>query len=301
MADYEVLDPRFREMVLPNAPLEKLADGFRWLEGPVWFADMQCLLFSDIPNDRIMRWTAAGGVSVFRQPSGFANGHTRDREGRLIGCLHGGRAVVRTEHDGTVTTLVDHYRGKRLNSPNDVVVKSDGSIWFSDPPYGIQTDYEGGRREAELPANLYRLDPADGSLEVVRGDIAGPNGLCFSPDEKHLYVTDTGIQFDPDSPRRILMYDVADDGRMLADGREFHVTAPGHADGIRCDEDGNLWAAAGNGVHCIAADGTLLGRIEVPATVSNFCFGDRHRSRLFVCASQTLYAIWINRRGARRP
>lgn len=301
MADYEIVDPRFREMVLPNAPLEKLADDFRWLEGPVWFADMQCLLFSDIPNDRIMRWTAAGGVSVFRQPSGFANGHTRDREGRLIGCLHGGRSLVRTEHDGTVTTLADRCQGKRLNSPNDVVVKSDGSIWFSDPPYGIQTDYEGGRRESELPANLYRLDPADGSLKVVRDDIAGPNGLCFSPDEKRLYVTDTGIQFDPDSPRRILVFDVADDGRTLTHGREFHVTAPGHADGIRCDEDGNLWAAAGEGVHCIASDGTLLGRIKVPATVSNFCFGDRHRSRLFVCASQTLYAIWINRRGAQRP
>ncbi|HET7610241.1 MAG TPA: SMP-30/gluconolactonase/LRE family protein [Rhodanobacteraceae bacterium] len=301
MSDYDILDPRFREMVLPNAPLEKLADGFRWLEGPVWFADMQCLLFSDIPNDRVMRWTASGGVSVFREPSGFANGHTRDREGRLVGCLHGGRAVVRTELDGTVTTLADRYRGRRLNSPNDVVVKSDGSIWFSDPPYGIQTDYEGGRRESELPANLYRLDPASGSLDVVCGHIAGPNGLCFSPDETRLYVTDTGIQFDPDSPRRILVFDVTGDGKTLADGREFHVAAPGHADGIRCDEDANVWAAVGDGVHCIASDGTLLGRISVPSTVSNFCFGDRHCSRLFLCASQALYAIWINRRGAQRP
>jgi gluconolactonase len=301
MSDYEILDPRFRAMVLPNAPLEKLADGFRWLEGPVWFADLRCLLFSDIPNDRIMRWTASGGVSVFREPSRFANGHTRDREGRLIGCLHGGRAVVRTGHDGTVTTLADRYQGKRLNSPNDVVVKSDGSIWFSDPPYGIQTDYEGGRRESELPANLYRLDPANGSLHVACGDIAGPNGLCFSPDEKRLYVTDTGIQFDPDSPRCILAFDVAEDGKTLSDPRDFHSVSPGHADGIRCDEDGNVWAAAGDGVHCIARDGTLLGKIKVPATVSNFCFGDRHYSRLFLCASQALYAIWVNRRGAQRP
>jgi gluconolactonase len=301
MSDYEILDPRFREMVLPNAPLEKLADGFRWLEGPVWFADLECLLFSDIPNDRILRWSATGGVSVFRQPSGFANGHTRDRQGRLVGCLHGGRCVVRTEYDGTVTTLADRYRGKRLNSPNDVVVKSDGSIWFSDPPYGIQTDYEGGRRASELPANLYRLDPVDGSLEVVCGDIAGPNGLCFSPDERRLYIADTGVQFDPDSPRRILLFDVAGDGRTLANRRDFHTVSPGHADGIRCDEDGNVWAAAGDGVHCIAADGTVLGRIKVPCTVSNFCFGDRHRSRLFLCASQTLYAIWINRRGAQWP
>jgi gluconolactonase len=301
MSDYEILDPRFREMVLPNAPLEKLADGFRWLEGPVWFADLECLLFSDIPNDRILRWSATGGVSVFRQPSGFANGHTRDRQGRLVGCLHGGRCVVRTEYDGTVTTLADRYRGKRLNSPNDVVVKSDGSIWFSDPPYGIQTDYEGGRRASELPANLYRLDPGGDSLEVVCGDIAGPNGLCFSPDERRLYVADTGVQFDPDSPRRILLFDVAGDGRTLANRRDFHTVSPGHADGIRCDEDGNVWATAGDGVHCIAADGTVIGRIKVPCTVSNFCFGDRHRSRLFLCASQTLYAIWINRRGAQWP
>jgi gluconolactonase len=301
MGDYEILDPRFRSMVLPNAPLEKLADGFRWLEGPVWFADMQCLLFSDIPNDRIMRWTTSGDVSVFRQPSRFANGHTRDREGRLIGCLHGGRAIVRTEADGTVTTLADGFEGRRLNSPNDVVVKSDGTIWFSDPPYGIQTDYEGGKHASELPASLYRLDPRDNTLEVAVDDLAGPNGLCFSPDEKRLYVTDTGVQFEPDSKRCIRVYDVGDDGKSLRGGRDFHAAATGHADGIRCDEDGNVWAAVGDGVHCIAPDGTLLGRINVPGTVSNLCFGDRHCSRLFLCASQALYAIWINRRGAQRP
>jgi gluconolactonase len=301
MSDFEIIDPRFREMVLPNAPLEKLADGFRWLEGPAWFADLQCLLFSDIPNDRIMRWTATGGVSVFREPSRFANGHTRDREGRLIGCLHGGRSIVRTELDGRITTLVDRFDGKRLNSPNDVVVKSDGSIWFSDPPYGIQTDYEGGRRESELPANLYRYDPGDDALTVVADDFAGPNGLCFSPDEKRLYVTETGLQFDPSSKRCIRVFDVAGDGRALHNGRDFFKVSPGDADGIRCDEDGNLWSSAGDGVHCIAPDGTPLGRIKVPCTVSNLCFGDHHHSRLFLCASQTLYAIWVNRRGAQRP
>ncbi|HET7162345.1 MAG TPA: SMP-30/gluconolactonase/LRE family protein [Rhodanobacteraceae bacterium] len=301
MSDYEIIDPRFRSMVLPNAPLEKLAEGFRWLEGPVWFADLQCLLFSDIPNDRIMRWTASGGVSVFRQPSRFANGHTRDREGRLIGCLHGGRAIVRTELDGSLTTLVDRYQGKRLNSPNDVVVKSDGTIWFSDPPYGIQTDYEGGKHASELPANLYRFDPHDGSTTVVAGGIAGPNGLCFSPDEKRLYVSDTGVQFDPESKRCVLAFDVADDGNALRNRRMFYASPSGHADGLRCDEDGNVWAAVGDGVHCIAADGTLLGKIDVPCTVSNLSFGDRHFSRLFLCASQSLYAIWINRRGAQRP
>jgi len=301
MSDYEIIDPRFRSMVLPNAPLEKLAEGFRWLEGPVWFADLQCLLFSDIPNNRVMRWTASGGVSVFRQPSHFANGHTRDREGRLIGCLHGGRAVVRTELDGSLTTLVDRYQGKRLNSPNDVVVKSDGTIWFSDPPYGIQTDYEGGKHPSELPANLYRFDPHDGSTTVAAGDIAGPNGLCFSPDEKRLYVSDTGVQFDPESKRCILAFDVADNGKALRNRRTFYASSPDHADGLRCDEDGNVWAAMGDGVHCVAPDGTLLGKIDVPCTVSNLCFGDRHFSRLFLCASQSLYAIWINRRGAQRP
>ncbi|HET7223524.1 MAG TPA: SMP-30/gluconolactonase/LRE family protein [Rhodanobacteraceae bacterium] len=301
MSDYQIIDPRFRSMVLPNAPLEKLADGFRWLEGPVWFADLQCLLFSDIPNDRVMRWTASGGVSVFRQPSHFANGHTRDREGRLIGCLHGGRAIVRTELDGSLTALVDRYQGKRLNSPNDVVVKSDGTIWFSDPPYGIQTDYEGGKHPSELPAYLYRFDPHDGSTTVAAGDIAGPNGLCFSPDEKRLYVSDTGVQFDPESKRCILAFDVADNGKALRNRRTFYASSPDHADGLRCDEDGNVWAAMGDGVHCVAPDGTLLGKIDVPCTVSNLCFGDRHFSRLFLCASQSLYAIWINRRGAQRP
>jgi gluconolactonase len=297
MANIEIIDPRFESCVLPSAPLEKLADGFLWLEGPVWFADLQCLLFSDIPNDRIMRWTATGGVSVFRAPSHFANGHTRDREGRLIGCLHGGRSIVRTELDGTLTTLADHYQGKRLNSPNDVAVKSDGTIWFSDPPYGLETDYQGGRRESELPANLYRFDPRDGSLTVAADDFVGPNGLCFSPDEQRLYVTETGLQFDPSAKRCIRRFEVAADGKSLRNGRDFYKVSPGDADGIRCDEDGNVWSSSGDGVHCIASDSTLLGKIRVPCTVSNLTFGDRYRSRLFLCASQTLYAIWVNRRG----
>jgi gluconolactonase len=301
MSDYEILDPRFRELVLVNAPLEKLADGFSWLEGPVWFGDRQCLLFSDIPNDRILSWSETGGVSVFRAPSGFANGLTRDREGRLVGCLHGGRSIVRTELDGSETTLVDRYQGKLLNSPNDVVVKSDGTIWFSDPPYGLQTDYEGGRRRAELPAGLYRFDPDDGTLVSVADDFTGPNGLCFSPDEKRLYVTETGLKFDPASKRCVRVFDVSRDGASLCNGRDFYQSRSGDADGIRCDEDGNVWAAAGDGVHCIAADGALLGKIRVPFTVSNLAFGDRHASRLFLCASQSLYAIWVNRRGAQRP
>ena len=176
--DFEILDPRFRSMVLPNAPLEKLGDGFAWLEGPVWFADHQSLLFSDLPNNRVMRWTRASGISVFREPSGFENGHARDREGRLISCSHHGR-LTRTELDGSITILADRFEGKPLNSPNDVVVKSDGTIWFSDPPYGTNTDYEGGKRKAELPAYLFRLDPRDASLTVVADDFEGANGLAF--------------------------------------------------------------------------------------------------------------------------
>ena len=301
MDGFEILDPRFRSFVLPNAPLQTLGEGFGWLEGPVWFADHESLLFSDIPNDRIMRWTDYGGVSVFRQPSGFANGHTRDRQGRLVGCSHRHRRIQRTELDGTITVLADSYQGKRLNSPNDITCKSDGTIWFSDPHYGINTDYEGGKQAAELPARVYRFDPRDGSLRIVADDFAGPNGLCFSPDESLLYIAESGEQFAPDPRRLIRVFDVAEDGAGLANGRAFHAVTPGFADGFRADEDGNIWTSAGDGVHCIDPSGDLLGKIKVPSTVSNLAFGGRNRSRLFLCASHTLYGIYVNRRGAFRP
>lgn len=301
MSDFEVHDPAFGPCVLPNAPLERLAEGCRWLEGPVWFADLDCLLVSDLPNDRILRWTESGGVSVFRQPSGFANGHTRDREGRLIGCLHRGRCVIRTELDGTITELAGHYQGKRLNSPNDVVCKSDGTIWFSDPHYGINTDYEGGKQEPELPPSLYRLDPRDGRLTVVADDFEGPNGLCFSPDERLLYVAESGSQFAPRPVQHIRVFDVASDGATLCRPRVFHQVEPGFADGFRCDEAGRIWTSAADGVHCIDPTGRLLGKIRVPATVSNVTFGGRNRSRLFICASQTLFTIYLNVRGAQYP
>jgi len=301
MDGFEIIDPRFHEMVLPIATLEKLAEGFRWMEGPVWFADLECLLFSDIPSNRVMRWTEVGGAEVFRQPSNFENGHTRDREGRLISCSHRGRCITRTEVDGRITVLADRYQGKRLNSPNDVVVRSDGTIWFSDPPYGIQTDYEGGKQEAELPANVYRLDPSSGALSVVADDFQGPNGLCFSPDERLLYVAETGLQFAPDPVQHIRVFDVSEDGTCLSQGRVFHTVRPGHADGFRCDEEGNLWTGAGDGVHCINAAGALLGKIKVPSAVANLTFGGRNRSQLFLCASHTLYAIYVNRRGAQYP
>jgi gluconolactonase len=296
-----IVDPRFNSFVLPNAPLEKLADGFRWLEGPVWFADRQCLLISDLPNDRIMRWTPDGGMSVFREPSNFANGHTRDCEGRLIGCSHGNRCIERTELDGRVTVLVDRYQGKRLNSPNDVVVKRDGTIWFSDPLYGISNDYEGGKRSSELPANLYRFDPRDGSLSLVADDFDGPNGLCFSPDERLLYVSETGLPFATEPVQHLRVFDVTGDGQRLSNARVFYKVEPGYSDGFRCDEQGNLWSSAGDGVHCISPAAELLGKIEVPFVVSNLCFGGRHRSRLFICGSHTLYAMYINQRGAQRP
>ncbi len=294
-------DPRFDALVLFNAELELLAEGFRWLEGPVWFGDHDCLLFSDIPNNRSLRWSERHGVSTFLEPTDFANGQTRDRRGRLIQCRHRGRCLVRREHDGSFTTLVSEARGKRLNAPNDVVVKSDGSIWFSDPLYGLMNDYEGGRQRSEQPPALYRLDPQSGVAEAVACDFDGPNGLAFSPDESLLYVAESGAPGDPNPRQRIRRFRVNGDGRGLSGGEQFHSISPGWADGFRVDEHGNLWCGAADGVHCLAPDGTLLGKVLVPRRVSNLCFGDRHGSRMFLCASTALYALFTNTRGASRP
>jgi gluconolactonase len=299
MADFEILDERFRALVLPNASLELLADGFRWLEGPIWFADHECLLFSDVPNDRVLRWTPAG-TSVFKQPAGFANGHTRDLQGRLISCLHQRRSLVRTELGGSETVLADRYQGKRLNSPNDVVCASDGSIWFTDPHYGINTDFEGGKQQAELPATVYRLSTR-GELTVLADDFAGPNGLAFSPDENLLYIADSGAQFSAAPNQQVRVFEVDLNAGEVRHGRTFCRVSPGFVDGFRLDQDGNLWASAGDGVHCFAPDGTLLGRIKVPCVVSNLAFGGRHHSRLFICASQSLFAIYTNQRGCHLP
>ena len=287
-------------MILGNALLETLSEGFAWLEGPVWFADHDCLYFSDLPNDRILRWSEAAGVSIFRTPAGFPNGHTRDRQGRLLGCSHRDRCVTRTEPDGSLTVLASHYHGKRLNAPNDIVCRSDGTIWFSDPLYGIQTDYEGGKRSSERPATLYRLDPRDGALSVAADDFEGPNGLAFSPDERILYVAETGDQFAAEPRRFIRRFAVGDNGQ-LSGGERFHAVDPGYADGFRVDEEGNLWSGAADGVHCISPEGDLLGKILTPSPVANLCFGGRNRSRLFLCASHTLMAIYTNVRGCVRP
>jgi gluconolactonase len=266
----------------------------------VWIGDANCLLFQDLPSDRTMRWIEGAGVSVYRAPSGFGNGQTRDRQGRLIACSHRDRCLFRTELDGAVTRLVDRHHGRRLNSPNDVVVKSDGTIWFTDPLYGIQTDYEGGRQLSEQPAALYRFDPETGELAVAAADFDGPNGLVFSPDESLLYVAETGDQTSDNPKQHIRVFNVGPTGRLT--GSEiFHKIEPGYADGLCVDEDGNLWSSAGDGVHCIDPEGQLLGKIIVPNRVSNLTFGGARKNRLFIAGSQTLYAIFLNRRGVQWP
>lgn len=296
----ETLDPRFDKYRQFNAAVERLWTGARWAEGPVWFGDGRYLLFSDIPNNRILRWTEdSGGVSVFRNPSNYTNGNTRDRQGRLISCEHDSRRVTRTEIDGTITVLIDRYEGKRLNAPNDVVVHSNGSIWFTDPGYGILSDYEGHVDNFELPANVYRLDPEMREVTVVASDLARPNGLCFSPDEKRLYIVDTGQP--RDKPQPIRVFDLVD-GKRLANGRQFcDMAAGGGSDGIRCDVEGNVWAGAHDGVYVIAPDGKPIGKIALPEVCANLCFGGIKRNRLFMVASQSLYALYVNTRGAQVP
>jgi gluconolactonase len=295
-----VLDPRFARHRLGNAAVERLATGCRWAEGPVWFGDGRFLVWSDIPNNRMLRWLEDDGrVSVFRSPSHYANGNTRDRQGRLVSCEHDSRRVTRTEPDGRLTVLMDRFEGKRLNAPNDVVVKSDGSVWFTDPGYGILYNYEGHRAPFELPTRVYRLDPRTGDATVVLEDMERPNGLCFSPDESLLYVVDTGV-----TPRPIRVYDVVADGTRLAGGRLFADMSPGSSDGIRCDTDGNVWAAAGgggegfDGVHVFAPDGTRIGQVLLPEKCANLCFGGEKRNRLFMAASQSLYALYVEAQGA---
>ena len=296
MSFFEVHDPRFAAFVMGNAPVKRIATGFDWTEGPVWFGDSGCLLFSDIPNNRILRWTPEG-LTTYRAPSNYANGHSRDRLGRLISCEHGSRRVTRTEWDGTVTVIADSHGGKRLNSPNDVIVARDGAIWFSDPHYGIMTDYEGFRADPEQPCHVYRVDP-DGGTEAMITDMNCPNGLAFSPDESLLYVADTGRMFGQD-PQHIRVYDMI--GTRPVNGRLFHTVSPGCADGIRLDTDGNIWSSARDGIHCIAADGTLLGKILVPEVVSNLCFGGRAKHQLFITATTSVYSVVLNRKGMQWP
>jgi gluconolactonase len=292
----EIVDASFAKYRVNNAAVERLATGFRWCEGPVWFGDGRYLLWSDIPNDRIMRWDEeTGAVGVFRRPSNHANGNTRDRQGRLVTCEHDSRRVTRTEHDGSITVILDRFEGKPLNSPNDVVVKADDSIWFTDPPFGILSNYEGHVAPVELPTNVYRV-ARDGRATVVIGDVPRPNGLAFSPDERRLYVAVSGA-----TPRQIRAYDVHDD--KVANGRVFVDCGPGIPDGFRCDTDGNLWCGWGggeghDGIAVFNPDGVLIGRVRLPERAANLCFGGRKRNRLFIAGSQSLYALYVNAQGA---
>jgi len=291
------LDPRFDKYKLPLAAVERLATGCRWNEGPVWFGDARCLLWSDIPNNRIMRWDeGTGAVSTYREPSNFANGQTRDKVGRLITCEHGGRRVTRTEYNGSITVLMDSYDGKPLSSPNDVIVKSDGSIWFTDPPFGILGNYEGHRAEPELGQNVYRFDPNTGTATIIADDVLGPNGLAFSPDEQKLYI----VESRGEPHRKILEYDVTGDGQQIANKRVLIDAGRGTPDGFRVDVEGNLWCGWGmgrddlDGVMIFAPDGTPIGRIALPERCANLCFGGRANSRIFMASSTSVYALYVN-------
>ena len=303
---YEIFERPFGRLISGNARLVRLWTAAAWAEGPVYFRDGDFLLFSDIPNNRIMRFvpdhTGLGGsMSVYRQPANNTNGHTRDMQGRLVSCEHGGRRVSRTELDGTITVVADSYNGKRLNSPNDVVVKSDGTIWFTDPPYGILTDLEGWQGEQEYGGcHVFCFDPRNGELRIAADDFVKPNGIAFSPDEKILYIADTGASHDPDGPRHIRAFDVSDDGK-LKNSRVFATCDAGLFDGFRCDAAGRVWSSAADGVHCFAPDGTLMGKIKVPEVVANVCFGGLKRNRLYICGTTSLYAVLTHVNGAQRP
>jgi gluconolactonase len=297
--DYKIIDERFRSLILnpPTVHVERLWSEGRWCEGPVYFAAHRNVLWSDIPNNRMLRWTENGNTEVFRAPSNHSNGNTVDRQGRLVSCEHGARRVTRTEHDGSITVIADGYQGKRLNSPNDVVVKADGSIWFTDPPYGILIDYEGGRAAQEQErCYVFRSDPDSGKLTVVADDFVKPNGLAFSPDEKYLYIADTGRSHDPNGPAHIRRFAVNDDN-SLSGGEVFAAPDTGFADGFRSDEHGNIWTSAGDGLHCFSPNGELLGKILIPEVVSNVCFGGTARNRLFMTATTSLYSVFVAVRG----
>ena len=299
-SSFEILDKRFRRLFVGNAEVDKLYAGCRWAEGPAYFAAGQYLIWSDIPNNRMLRLDACNGaVSVFRQPAGNSNGNTVDRQGRLVTCEHGGRRVSRTEIDGSVITLADKHDGKRLNSPNDVVVKSDGSIWFTDPSYGIDSDYEGNLSEREQSGNfVYRIDPKSGEVRVVADDFVQPNGLAFSPDESLLYIVDTGRTHRENGPAHIRSFAVGDSGKLAGRG-VFAECSAGLFDGFRLDTAGRIWTSAADGVHCYDPDGTLIGKVLVPEGVANVAWGWPKRNRLYICATTSLYAVLLAVNGAK--
>jgi gluconolactonase len=297
---FEVLDDRFRACVNGGARIEKLFESCRWAEGPAYVPAGRYLVWSDAPNDRMLRFDETNGaVGVFRHPASYANGNTLDRQGRLVTCEHGERRVTRTEHDGSLTVVVDRFGGKRLNSPNDVVVASDGSIWFTDPTYGIDSDYEGHKAESEIGAcHVYRVDGVTGECRIAADDFVQPNGIAFSPDETLLYVSDTGVSHVADGPRHIRVFDVSPNG-ALTGGDVFATCTVGSFDGFRLDEAGRVWTSAGDGVHCYEPDGSLIGKVCTPEPAANVEFGGPARNRLFICATTSLYAVLLPVSGAR--
>lgn len=299
---FEVIDKRFTQYAMPNVHLETLYSGTRWAEGPAYFPAGKYLIWSDIPNDRMLRYDETNGVvSEFLKPCRNHNGHTVDREGRLVSCEHRGRCVSRIEADGSRTILADNFEGKRLNSPNDLVVKSDGSIWFTDPTYGIDSEYEGDKAEAEIDGSyVYRIDPDTGAVTAEITDMVKPNGLAFSPDESLLYVADTGATHVENGPRHIRRFGV-NDGAALSGGEVLATSDNGLFDGFRVDVDGNIWTSAGDGVHCYTSEGDLIGKILTGEVVANVEFGGRKRNRLFICATTTLRAVYLNTQAASRP
>lgn len=298
---FEVYDTRFLSLLLPHSKLEQLAWGAKWAEGPTYFSEGDYLLWSDIPNNRILYWSEREGMRVYREPSNFSNGHYRDLQGRMVTCEHGRRCVSRTESDGTVTILVDRYQGKRLNSPNDLVVKSDGTIWFTDPPYGIMQPNEGYHGLSEVGGNfVYRFDPETDELTIVARDSEKPNGLAFSPDEKILYVADSAFSHDPFGNHQVRAYDVAD-GKQLTNSRIFAVIHPGNPDGLRLDHNGYLYISSGDSIQVYSPAGELLGKIMVPEVIANCTFGGPDKNRLFIAATKSIYAIYLNTTGIQTP
>ncbi len=292
---FEVIDPRFNDCLVGHVRVERPWTGARWAEGPAWFAAGRYLVWSDIPNNRMLRYDETdGAVSVFRNPSNYSNGNTVDRQGRLVSCEHYARRVTRTEHDGSITVIADKFEGKRFNSPNDVVVKSDGSIWFTDPPYGILIDYEGERHDSEIGNNnVYRVDGSTGKISIVCNDFDKPNGLAFSPDEKYLYIADTGVSHKVGGNKHIRRFEVSTDGQSLGKSKVFADCTAGLFDGFRADRDGRIWTSAGDGVHCYLPDGTLIGKILIPELVANVVFGGAKLNRLFICGTTSLYSAYL--------
>lgn len=298
---FEYYEREFYALTVQVAEVEELYSGCRWAEGPVWFNEHSTLIWSDIPNQRLMRWVEGHGVSVFRHRTNFVNGNTRDLQGRLISCCHGDRQVIRTEPDGSITVIADRFEGNRLNSPNDVVVKSDGTIWFTDPDYGIMSDYEGYKSEREQEfCNVFCVDPSTGDIQSVVSDFAKPNGLCFNAEEDKLFVADSGRSHNPDGPHHIRVFDVAS-GNKLSNGNVFCEVDPGVPDGFRLDIDGNVWTSCQNGVICFGPDGTALGKVKIPTMVANLTFGGPRRNRLFITATRSLYSVYVATTGIQKP